>query len=85
MNNIMFACTWFQTCYHLNKRNENMPRDLIHMANEDDRFLQKIVTGDETWCFLNNPQTKCQSSDWKAKTSPKKRNFACDKSRGKMQ
>ena len=29
--------------------------------------------------FLNNPQTKCQSSEWKPKTSPKKEKFCWDK------
>ncbi|GBM16163.1 hypothetical protein AVEN_126434-1 [Araneus ventricosus] len=56
----------------------NMCRDLIGMADEDDSFLKKIVTGDETWCFLYDPQTKRQSSEWKAKTSPRKEKFESD-------
>ncbi|GBN56425.1 hypothetical protein AVEN_260882-1 [Araneus ventricosus] len=53
------------------------------MADEDDSFLKKVVTGDETWCFLYDPQTS-QSSEWKAKTSPRKEKFRLDKSRGKV-
>ncbi|GFX71249.1 hypothetical protein TNCV_3410191 [Trichonephila clavipes] len=46
----------------------NTSRDLIDMVNEDDNFLKKILTGIETGCFLNNPQTKRQSSEWKGGT-----------------
>lgn len=33
------------------------------MAETDQDFLKKIVTGHETGCFLFEPQTKCQSPD----------------------
>ncbi|GFT41997.1 hypothetical protein TNCV_1668291 [Trichonephila clavipes] len=45
----------------------NMSRKL--MDDENDSILKKIVTSDETWCFLNNPQTNHQSSEWKGETS----------------
>ncbi|XP_061195372.1 histone-lysine N-methyltransferase SETMAR-like [Saccostrea echinata] len=38
-------------------------------SNEDD-FLQRIVTTDETWFFHYDPETKQQSSTWKRKSSP---------------
>ncbi|GFQ67009.1 uncharacterized protein TNCT_66691 [Trichonephila clavata] len=62
----------------------NMSRDLIDMADENDSFLKEIGTGDETWYFLNNPQTKRQSSEWEAKTSPWNKKLRLDKSRGKI-
>ena len=34
-------------------------------------FLNKIVTGDETWCFAYDPATKQQSSEWVGETSPR--------------
>ncbi|XP_054709237.1 protein GVQW3-like [Uloborus diversus] len=40
-----------------------MSRDLIGMADADDSFLRKIITGDETWCFLYDSQTKRQSAE----------------------
>lgn len=58
--------------------------EFIDMADRDPDFLKKIVTGDETWCFLYDPQTKRQSSEWKTKTSPRKEKFRLDKSRGKV-
>jgi hypothetical protein len=34
-------------------------------------FLNKIITGDETWCFAYDPETKRQSSEWVGKTFPR--------------
>ena len=39
------------------------------MANADKNFLNKIITGDETWCFAYDPETKRQSSEWVDETS----------------
>jgi histone-lysine N-methyltransferase SETMAR len=58
--------------------------ELIDAADADSDFLKKIVTGDETWCFLYDPQTKRQSSEWKSKTSPRREKFRLDKSKGKV-
>ena len=30
--------------------------DLISSADNDPMFLNRIITGDETWCFLYDPQ-----------------------------
>jgi len=35
------------------------------------KFFNKILTGDETWCFAYDPETKQQSSDWVDETSPR--------------
>jgi histone-lysine N-methyltransferase SETMAR len=40
------------------------------VANADKNFLNKIITGDETWCFVYDPETKRQSSEWVGETSP---------------
>ena len=34
------------------------------------KFFNKIVTGDETWCFACDHETKRQSSEWVGETSP---------------
>jgi hypothetical protein len=36
------------------------------MADQDVDLLSKIITGDETWWFLNKIQPKCQSCEWKS-------------------
>ncbi|GFV22185.1 uncharacterized protein TNCV_2674271 [Trichonephila clavipes] len=59
--NIVFVCTCLSTAQK--DIRVNMSRDLIDMADEDDSFLKKIAKDDETWCFLNNPQIKLQSSE----------------------
>ena len=40
-------------------------------------FFYKIITGNETWCFAHDPETKQQSSEWVGETSarPKKLKF----------
>jgi len=40
------------------------------MADADKIFLNKIITGDEIWCFAYDPETKQQSSEWVGETSP---------------
>ncbi|GFW47631.1 hypothetical protein TNCV_583431 [Trichonephila clavipes] len=61
----------------------NMFRNFNEMADENDSFLKKIVTGDATWHFLNNPRTKRKSSECKEKISPRKENYAWTKADGK--
>ncbi|GFR32350.1 hypothetical protein TNCT_99311 [Trichonephila clavata] len=58
--NIVFVCAWFQKCYQpsKNEMRVNMSKDMIAMADEDDNYLIKIMTENETWCFLNNPLDK---------------------------
>jgi len=40
------------------QREERIPIccDLIISADADETFLNRIITGDETWCFLYDPQ-----------------------------
>ena len=33
-------------------------------------FFTQIITGDETWCFAYDPETKRQSSEWVGETFP---------------
>jgi hypothetical protein len=35
-------------------------QDIIAMANANKIFFNKIITGDETWCFAYNPETRRQ-------------------------
>jgi len=39
-------------------------------ADAHKNFLNKIITGDETWCFAYDPKTKRKSSEWVGETSP---------------
>jgi len=46
------------------------------MADADKQFFffNKIVMGDETWCFAYDPETKRHSSEWVGETSLGQRN-----------
>ena len=43
--------------------------DLISSADYDPTFLNRIITGDKTWCFLYDLQLKRQSATWKMPVS----------------
>jgi len=51
------------------------------MADVDKIFLNKIITGDETWCFAYCPETKRQSFEWDVETSPRRKKLKSQKSR----
>jgi len=36
--------------------------DLFEKSTQDPTFLTKIVTGDESWVFASDPETKMQSA-----------------------
>ena len=40
-------------------------RDLLHCADQDTNFLKTLITGDESWVYGYDPETKAQSSQWK--------------------
>jgi hypothetical protein len=48
--------------------------DMLDNANSDPNFLNTVITGDETWVYGYDPETKIQSSQWKPPSSqrPKK-------------
>ena len=45
--------------------------DLFEKSTQDPTFLTKIVTGDDSWVFAYNPQTKMESSEWHTASSPR--------------
>jgi len=40
--------------------------DLKENAANDPSFLLNVITGDETWVYAYDPETKTQSSQWKS-------------------
>ena len=42
---------------------------------EDPAFMERIVTGDETWCHHYEPETKRDSMQWKHASSPPPKKF----------
>ena len=39
--------------------------DMLDCANHDPEFIQTIISGDETWVYGYDQETKFQSSQWK--------------------
>jgi histone-lysine N-methyltransferase SETMAR len=57
--------------------------NLDFIADEPD-FISTLVTGDETWCYYYDPETKEQSKQWKTKRSPVQVKAKREKSAGKV-
>jgi hypothetical protein len=58
--------------------------DPINSADEGATFLNQIIKGEETWCFLYDPLLKRHSTAWKSPSSPRKKKPRRDKSKGKV-
>jgi hypothetical protein len=50
---------------HKTKRMGSALKFLTRYAQEGDEFLESIVSGDETWVFHHNPESKQQSLQWR--------------------
>ena len=46
-------------------------QDLLDHSKNYKEFLSKIMTGDESWVYGYDVETKVQSSQWMSKTSPR--------------
>ena len=46
-------------------------QDMLDSTNSDADFLNTIITGDESWLYGYDPETKSQSSQWKQSSSPR--------------
>ena len=46
-------------------------RELKQQARDDPNFISNIITGDETWVYGYDPETKQQSLQWKLPNSPR--------------
>jgi len=46
-------------------------QELLDRSNTDENFLKNVLTGDETWVYGYDVETKVQSSQWVEKSSPR--------------
>jgi hypothetical protein len=58
--------------------------DLIDSAEKVGTLLDQIITGDETWGFLYNPQLKQQLATRKSSSSSREKKPRQDGSKGKV-
>jgi hypothetical protein len=79
-------------CGHIFRQNltKNQPNeravisgDLINMVYTDPIIPNRIITGNETWCYLYDSQTKWKII-LKSPPLPKKQTFCTDRSKGKV-
>jgi hypothetical protein len=56
-------------------------QDFIQTCEGNPTFLDCIVTGDESWLFQYDPETKSQSMQWTSKSSPRPKIFVCKRPR----
>ena len=63
-----------------NERRVTIFQDLLE---RQDDILGHVITGDETWVYQYDPETKRQSAQWKTANSPRPKNFRQSKSRVK--
>jgi len=59
-------------------------QELIANANGNENFLKNIITGDETWVYGYDVDTKVQSSQWLRKGSPRPRKTRMSRSKIKV-
>ena len=51
------------------KNRLNVCYELREQVGSDPQILSKVVTGDETWCYRYDPETKQASDQWKTPNS----------------
>ncbi|GBM92183.1 Mariner Mos1 transposase [Araneus ventricosus] len=58
--------------------------DFIDACDRNPQFLETIVTGDDSWCYQYDPETKRQSMEWCSSSLPHPKKCRLTKSRIKM-
>lgn len=72
------------TPLHKQARSEMSQLNLDIIYEDSELFFSRIVTGDETWIYHWDPETKQESMQWKHAASPPPRKFKTQPSAGKM-
>ena len=49
----------------------NVCTELHQLVSDDETFLSRVITGDESWVYSYDPETKRQCSQWKSPMSPR--------------
>ncbi|XP_035211493.1 uncharacterized protein LOC118185707 [Stegodyphus dumicola] len=65
------------------KRRMTVCQEMIQRLNVDPNFLEKVFTGDETWFYEYDTESKLQSSEWHTSSLPKPKKARMSKSRVK--
>ncbi|UYV61763.1 hypothetical protein LAZ67_1006387 [Cordylochernes scorpioides] len=58
--------------------------DMLEMTRTHPEWKDKIITGDETWIYDYDPETKRQSAEWRGQSEPRPKKSRILKSRNKV-
>ncbi|UYV70749.1 hypothetical protein LAZ67_8000463 [Cordylochernes scorpioides] len=58
--------------------------DMLEITRTDPEWKDKIITGDETWVYGYDPETKRQSAEWRGQGEPRPKKSRILKSRNKV-
>ena len=59
-------------------------QEMINRSKNDPDLLNRVITGDESWVYGYDPETKAQSSQWKSPGSPRPKKARQSRSNVKM-
>ena len=51
-------------------RRMTIAQEMLNEVNEDPDFLKRVITGDESWVYGYDVETKAQSPQWKTPEEP---------------
>jgi len=55
--------------------------ELLEQVEADPELMERVITGDESWFFQYDPETKRQSLEWRSKGSPRPKKARMSKSK----
>ena len=69
-----FVQSCFQNPHQRKKENgRNVCLDLLKRIENDGNFFRHVITGDESWIFEYDPETKRQIAEWHTSNSPRQK------------
>ena len=54
---------------------------VLEQVEADPELMERVITGDESWFFQYDPETKRQSLEWRSKGSPMPKKTRMSKSK----
>jgi hypothetical protein len=52
---------------------ESVFADVMEQVEADTDLMERVITGDESWFFQYDPETKRRSLEWRSKGSPRRK------------
>ena len=81
------SAKWVPKCLNADQKRQQCQSSEQHLEffrNDPNDLLSRLLTMNETWLYLHDPETKQQSMEWRHSCSPRPKNFRVKKSAGKV-